>query len=137
MPTFAVVVMLFAYTSSNASEEVCFTGYVMDRYCIERGTLLDNPSLKTLESPDKHSIHCLVDVGLCIQSEFEMLADPTDGGGLYCRAFTLDKNGHDMVLALARKTGAPGRCKTCTSGGSQEAVCIFSYILACACLLNE
>ena len=29
---------------------------------ILRGTLLDNKDLKTLEHPDKHSVHCLVDV---------------------------------------------------------------------------
>ena len=39
--------------------DVCVVGYVMDTFCIERGTLLDNPALKTLERPDAHSVHCL------------------------------------------------------------------------------
>ncbi len=47
----------------------------MDVYCIERGTLLDNPSVKTLslDGPIKHSVHCLVDVGRCNSSPFEVL----------------------------------------------------------------
>ena len=35
----------------------------MDYYCIDRGTLLDNPSVVTLEGPDQHSVHW------CVQSE--------------------------------------------------------------------
>ena len=29
----------------------------MDFYCINRGTLLDNPKVNTLEGPDQHSVH--------------------------------------------------------------------------------
>ena len=50
-----------------AEQDVCFEGYVMDRYCIDRGTLLDRPDLSTLESPGEHSVHCLVDVPNCYQ----------------------------------------------------------------------
>ena len=48
-----------------AGQSVCFEGYVMDSYCIDRGTLLDAPKLQTLQNADKHTIHCLVDVGSC------------------------------------------------------------------------
>jgi hypothetical protein len=34
-----------------------FEGYIMDNFCIERGTLLDNPDVITLEGPDQHSVH--------------------------------------------------------------------------------
>jgi hypothetical protein len=37
-----------------------FEGYVMDYYCIERGTLLDNPGVNTLEGPEQHSVHWYV-----------------------------------------------------------------------------
>ena len=37
-----------------------FEGYVMDFYCIDRGTLLDNPNVNTLEGPDQHSVHWYV-----------------------------------------------------------------------------
>lgn len=55
--------------------EVCVAGYIMDMYCIERGTLLDNNSVKTLgpDGPVKHSVHCLVDVPRCYRSAFEIL----------------------------------------------------------------
>ena len=29
--------------SLKLNQEVCITGYVMDKFCINRGTLLDNP----------------------------------------------------------------------------------------------
>ena len=59
--------------------EVCLTALVMDRYCIDRGTLLDRPRVKTLENPGAHSVHCLVDVGVCNSSPFELLTPPTSG----------------------------------------------------------
>jgi hypothetical protein len=94
------------------SIQVCFTGYVMDTYCINRGTLLDNPSLQTLIHPDKHSVHCLVDVPACYQSGFELLADPAQGSQIYPRAYALDQNGNNMVLQIARSTGS---CSTCSN----------------------
>ena len=53
----------------------------MDTFCIERGTLLDNPELKTLERPDAHSVHCLVDVPRCYESGFEVLVLPAEPAG--------------------------------------------------------
>jgi hypothetical protein len=32
-------------------------GYIMDEFCISLGTLLDNPSVRTLENPGVHSLH--------------------------------------------------------------------------------
>mmetsp|Transcript_3720 Transcript_3720/g.8024 ORF Transcript_3720/g.8024 Transcript_3720/m.8024 type:complete len:138 (+) Transcript_3720:222-635(+) len=46
--------------NDSPPQKICFNGYVMDYYCIGRGTLLDAPSRNTLEYPDRHSIHCLV-----------------------------------------------------------------------------
>ncbi|CAM9646564.1 unnamed protein product, partial [Ectocarpus fasciculatus] len=110
--------MLFL-ASVVVAEEVCFVGYVMDTYCIDRGTLLDKPSLNTLEYPDKHSVHCLVDVGACRAGGYELLKDPDDDSpdGLYCRAYTLDSAGNDMVIQHAREVGD---CSTCDSGGQQR-----------------
>jgi len=98
------------------AQDVCIVGYVMDTYCINRGTLLDNPSVKTLEEPDRHSVHCLVDVEQCFKSGFEVLADPEISGETdYCRAWQLDGNGNDMVIQLAREIGS---CSTCNSSGT-------------------
>ena len=105
--------------SAVVAEEVCFVGYVMDTYCIDRGTLLDKPTLSTLEYPNRHSVHCLVDVGACRAGGYEMLKDPDDDSpdGLYCRAYTLDSAGNDMVIQHAREVGD---CGTCDSSGGQS-----------------
>jgi hypothetical protein len=35
----------------------------MDEFCIVLGTLLDNPSVRTLENPGVHSLHWYVEAG--------------------------------------------------------------------------
>lgn len=87
----------------------------MDVYCIERTTLLDNPSIKTLEGPDQHTVHCLADVDFCYESGFEVLLDPEEGETTYTRGWRVDDAGRDLLLDLARETG---RCSTCKSGGT-------------------
>lgn len=100
---------------------VCFTGYVMDTFCLDRGTMLDNSKLRSLEYPDRHSVHCLVDVAVCRESGFEVLKDPDQEGGLYCRQFKLDGPGNDAALALARKEGSRSAgCTTCEGTGTLE-----------------
>jgi len=70
----------------------------------------------TLEGPDQHTVHCLVDVRQCYRSGFEVLADPEDSGeSKYCRAYELDSTGNDMVLSFARDIGD---CSTCSSSGT-------------------
>jgi len=104
------------FASSRALEigkRICAEGFIMDKFCIERGTLLDNPSVKTLRNPERHSVHCLVDVGRCVNSGFEILFDPPPGQELYQRAWTLDEDGADAMLTLARATGRRGSCSTC------------------------
>lgn len=114
----APTVLFSALFVAVRATTVCFEGYVMDSYCIERGRLLDNPSVETLERPDLHSVHCLVDVAQCYQSGFEMLQDPpaNSTSGTHCRAFKLDDAGNTMMLQLARSSGAAGYCSTCTGG---------------------
>lgn len=82
----------------------------MDRFCIDRGTLLDDPSRITLEEPNEHSVHCLIEVPSCYTSEFEVLIDPGTNSmcpfsDMYSRGFTLDDNGRSMVIELAREIG--------------------------------
>lgn len=93
-------------------------GYVLDSYCIERGTLLDGYKTESLLEPFRHSIHCLVDVDRCVHSGYEILQDPLDTNGdtddRYCRAFQLDSRGNQLMLELARSNGEQGYCTTCT-----------------------
>lgn len=51
-----MMMILVASRRVIASQEViCMVGYVMDKYCIDRGVLLDDPSSDTLLYPDRHT----------------------------------------------------------------------------------
>jgi len=93
---------------------VCATGFVMDVLCIRRGRLLDAPSVKSLENPEKHSLHCLIDVGACVRSGFEILGEKT--GATYERKYALDADGTAMVVELAKDIGQGRSCTQCTRG---------------------
>ena len=112
--TIAVTAAGMAQTDLKVGDSICLEGFIMDVYCIERGTLFDNPSVKSLVNPEKHSYHCLVDVSQCTTSGYEVLMDPAEGSDVYTRGIHLDDEGNEQVMALARATGAPGFCSTCT-----------------------
>lgn len=103
----------------EASEKFCTEGFVMDFFCINRGTLLDNPSVVSLEEPEKHSLHCLLDVDSCINSRspYEVLIDPIDGGR-YKRGWRLTDSSKEKMIALGRSVGMPGKCSTCKGEGT-------------------
>ena len=85
----------------------------MDLFCINRGTLLDNPSVRTLENPELHSVHCLIDVNQCVTSSFEILMDPPSGSIdqlLYNRGWRLDEESKQKSIELAQNVGS---CSTC------------------------
>lgn len=89
----------------------------MDFFCIDRTTLLDNPGVKTLEEPGRHSVHCLVDIPSCFNSPFEVLLDPKPDQMLFTRGFQLDNAGKATIITLARNTGRRGSCSTCAGMG--------------------
>jgi hypothetical protein len=112
-------------------DEICFIGYVMDSFCIDRGSLLDGYNTQSpLLEPQRHSIHCLVDLPRCVHSGYQMLLDPpttvstTSGGVLggsdmtYCRALQLDDHGNQLLLDLMRSMGDPNSCTSCTGSPS-------------------
>ena len=92
----------------------------MDRFCIDRGTLLDNPSIRTLEQPELHSYHCLLDVRACTRSGYEILVDPINPGDLYTHGVALDEDGTTRLIELARSRGDPGSCTTCSGEEGNE-----------------
>lgn len=98
-------------------DTVCTEGYIMDKYCIDRRTLLDNPSVTTLKNPELHSVHCLVDVSFCRNSGFVVLHDPVQAGGLYTQGYALDDPGTQALVDLARHVGVwdASDCYTCTT----------------------
>ena len=114
-----LLLLLAAITSwggANAAREVCVEGFVMDKFCIDRGTLLDKPRVKTLENPEMHSVHCLVDISRCVNSGFNILQPNPSGSPSYANAFRLDDVGNQKVLEVARANGID--CYTCGNGGT-------------------
>jgi len=109
-----ILLSLFAtHRAQEVGDSVCVEGYVMDNYCIERGTLFDNPTVNTLENPGVHSVHCLVDVPQCIASPYEILTDPPAGESLYVRGYQLNEETKQQVLQLAYSIGS---CSTSCTG---------------------
>jgi hypothetical protein len=98
----------------EVGEQFCIEGFVMDFFCINRGTLFDRSSVRTLENPELHSVHCLVDVGECVSSPYEILLDPFPGEKLYARGWRLDSATKDLIVGLARSVGS---CRTCGDEG--------------------
>ena len=103
----ALLLISLLLPAAAATVEICHTGYVMDLYCINRGTLLDNPSVATLVGPQEHSVHCLVDPSICYNSGFALLDAAGPGVAIatpFCAAYVLDGPGNSQALALARAT---------------------------------
>ena len=118
----ATVMFMFSATwmhEVRADEDVCVDGFVMDKYCIDLGVLLDNSAIETLENPEQHSVHCLVDVSRCYNSGFNILLPNPSGSPAYALALKLDAAGNQMVIDEARRVGKPGagHCTTCTGNG--------------------
>mmetsp|Transcript_54332 Transcript_54332/g.131869 ORF Transcript_54332/g.131869 Transcript_54332/m.131869 type:complete len:270 (+) Transcript_54332:122-931(+) len=113
-------------TVVSIGDTYCVEGYVMDSYCIDIGSLLDKPNIRTLEGPDQHSIHCLVDFGPCLNSEFEILTPPlpSTAGSIvrYERSWRVtDLDGSKTVLVdLARNIGSCGTCEGGYNNGGQR-----------------
>jgi hypothetical protein len=106
----------------------------MDHYCLYTtgGTLLDTGDV-TLQFPDRHTIHCLVDVNVCNRGPYYILGDPRSavggggGGGsgmLYTVDYLLDDDGRLTLIDLARAVGSMSAgCSTCqgnTENGLQR-----------------
>jgi hypothetical protein len=103
----------------------------MDHYCLYTtgGTLLDTGDV-TLQFPDRHTLHCLVDVPVCNRGPYYILGDPpaavgggSGGGGgsgmLYTVDFLLDDDGRLALIDLARAVGSMSGCSTC-QGGTED-----------------
>lgn len=87
----------------------------MDDYCLFRNNdrLLDTGDI-TLEQPGRHSLHCLVDVSVCVEGPFYILGDPETPGTLYTVDYILDDPGRLALLDMARNAGMKGGgCSTC------------------------
>ena len=129
----ATVLLTLQQPAFAADDDIqCTEGFVMDLFCINRGTLLDAPSVVTLQNPEKHSVHCLVDVDRCINSGYNiLLPNPKfgqDSEPKFVHALTLDETGNELVLKIARENGNGDLCSTCTGSGKISAGLRFTYI---------
>lgn len=120
----AALLLATYYLSSRHSvqavlvgDEVCITGYIMDNYCIEKtgGVLLDNSDVITLQHPEEHSFHCLLDVSFCYNSGFTVLGEKDPDTERHCLGFRLDDI--DTVLEVGRSSGKMGYCSSCKGTG--------------------
>lgn len=99
-----------AESALAVGDTICAEGFIMDFFCINRGTLLDNPSVRTLEDPGKHSVHCLIDVNSCVSSPFEILLDPKGNETTFKRGWQLDDASKETAIALAKAVGSCSDC---------------------------
>ncbi|KAL3940070.1 MAG: hypothetical protein SGBAC_005326, partial [Bacillariaceae sp.] len=74
--------------------------------------MIDNGRV-TLEEPERHTVHCLVDVGICLDTAFEVLIESSSGSTAYSRGYRLDDDSKSDILSLARSVGS---CTTCANG---------------------
>ena len=85
--------------------------------CIERGTLLDpGGGIVSLEEPQRHTFHCLFDVGICIDSGFAVLGPKDEETGLHSIGYRIEDT--DAVVEAGRALGKAGSyplCDTCTN----------------------
>ncbi|RHX99429.1 hypothetical protein DYB36_013816 [Aphanomyces astaci] len=120
----------FAQTCSAEGKTVTATGFVMDNYCIDLGNLMDNPTVKTLEGPEVHSIHCLVDLEPCVDSLYTLLAPPENGSNLYTVKYQLGVAGSALAKDYAENArllgGEKGFSATVTGvdDGTPELKCV-------------
>ncbi|RHY97376.1 hypothetical protein DYB31_015420 [Aphanomyces astaci] len=119
-----------AQNCSAQGKNVTATGFVMDNYCIDLGKLMDNPTVKTLEGPEVHSIHCLVDLKPCVDSLYTLLAPPENGSKLYTVKYQLGAAGSALAKNYAENArllgGKKGFTATVTGvdDGTPELKCV-------------
>ena len=90
----------------------------MDTFCVQLGSLLDTGDV-TLDFPDRHSFHCLIDEDVCRLSGYEMLQLSTgpDPEFTYESVARFDRVGNNMLVQFARQVRSCGR--DCNGGNSR------------------
>lgn len=80
---------------------------------------MDAPSVVTLKNPEKHSLHCLVDVPPCFESPFNILVPPGDDEDMYSPGYYMTDNA--LLLEAGRAAGSPKLgCTTCGDDGEMK-----------------
>lgn len=111
----------------KVGDKICTTGYIMDSYCIDLGTLFDNRGVFPLskDGVQKHSVHCLIDVPDCIASPWEIIQDISGDQTKYGRVFRAQDNqlliDNAKIFAGCEASGA-APCKSSQVRGYNAAV---------------
>lgn len=71
----------------------------------------------TLENPEEHSYHCLLDVPRCRDSGYVVLTDKDETTGMHCLGYRLDDT--DAVYQAGIASGQKGYCKDCTGDATK------------------
>ena len=127
---FTTILLALQQPTFAADDDMqCTEGFVMDLFCINNKNLFDNPRLLTLENPENHTVHCLVDLDFCVNSGYNiLLPNPKFGQGSepkFAHALSLDPTGNGLVEKLAKEHGV---CYECTGSGTIRAGLRFTYI---------
>ena len=91
----------------------------MDNWCLQQNSFMDQPTVQPLLNPELHTLHCLVDLSICRDSGYVILAAlsemETTMMAKYCPAYRIGgESGFDKTLALAREVGnKKAGCNTC------------------------
>ncbi|EQC38751.1 hypothetical protein SDRG_03715 [Saprolegnia diclina VS20] len=130
----ALVILSAALSSAHAAcaatgKNVTLSGFIMDNFCITRGVMVDNPTTLTLQHPEVHSIHCLVDLTACTESGYSILSPPSAPGANYTVKYQLGTDGTALAIKYgmaARNYGKTGFNATLTGidDGTPELKCI-------------
>jgi len=112
LPLASILAALSPVRGLQVGDELCIQGFIMDYFCIDNVRMIDN-GRRTLEEPDRHTVHCLVDVGICLNTAFEVLVESSGGSTAYTRGYRLDDSSKNDMINLARSVGS---CSTCVNG---------------------
>ncbi|KAL7465683.1 hypothetical protein ACHAXS_006005 [Conticribra weissflogii] len=109
----AILVALQSTNAIEVGDQVCITGYVLDGLCITQGFFLDAQDTKSLEFPEEHTFHCLIDPPQCVESGYQVLGPKNETTGMHCLGFRFDNT--TTVVELAKTVGQKGLCTSCTN----------------------
>jgi hypothetical protein len=108
-----------------------FSGYLTDIYCWELPGRVAIDGAEMLKRPDRHTVHCMVDIPECINSGYGVLDKP-EGASEYTLKYKLDAAGNAMALNLLRASSKRRSyivsVKGVFSGDSVEVREIFEYV---------
>ena len=122
LPKYTMYLLILAAVAINkikSETRICVEGFIMDQLCIDNEVLLDATQFKTLERPDQHSIYCLVEVSICVESGFSILIKAPLGSNYttpYIEAYKLDVNSQKVV----EYGKTYGGCSSCKDPGNKN-----------------